>query len=55
MEEKPIEHYEGKVLAAADKWHDAKYRKVGSVSDCVFALAKAVTDLRREREKQKPP
>jgi hypothetical protein len=64
MEERPIEHYEGKVLAAADKWLDAKNGRVGKSGDALevararyrgseHALACAICDLRVKRSK--PP
>lgn len=56
MEERPIEHYQGKVLAAADKWLDARHKKSGDRRTCDLALANAVTDLRARLAKvPKPP
>lgn len=52
--DKPIEHYEGKALAAADKWYDASVKKVGGLRGCERALENAITDLRRARDKVKP-
>jgi hypothetical protein len=49
MEERPIEHYEGKVLAAAEKQVDARYKKSGDRRTCDLVLANAVTDLRKRR------
>lgn len=49
------EREESKVLVMADKWYDAKVKKIGVVRECERALENAVTDLRRKREKLKPP
>lgn len=56
MEEKPIAHYEGKVLAAAGKWCDARLKKSDDRRKCDHELANAVTDLRMRLAKlPKPP
>jgi hypothetical protein len=56
MEERAIEHYEGKVLAAAGKWCDARLQKSDERRKCDLALANAVTDLRARLAKvPKPP
>lgn len=52
---KASEREESKVLVMANKWYDARIKKVGVVRECERALENAVTDLRRKCEELKPP